>query len=66
MRLTNTDDQSQVQRPPGYPGAPEQPIGFGGIRTRIIGVEGKHADQLTTATAQLTPYIFRQFFRISS
>ena len=27
-------------------------IGFSGIRTRIISVEGEHADHLTTTTAQ--------------
>ena len=27
-------------------------IGFSGIQTRIVGVEGEHADLLTTTTAQ--------------
>ena len=31
----------------------EKTLGFSGIRTRIVGVEGKHADHLTTTTAQL-------------
>ena len=29
-------------------------IGFSGIQTRIIGVEGEHADHLTTITALKT------------
>ena len=28
-------------------------VGVSGIRTRIIGVEGEHADHLTTTTAQV-------------
>ena len=28
-------------------------VGVSGIRTRIVGVEGKHADHLTTTTAQV-------------
>ena len=31
----------------------EKTLGFSGIRTRIVGVEGEHADHLTTTTAQL-------------
>ena len=30
----------------------EKIVGFSGIRTRIVGVEGEHADHLTTTTAQ--------------
>ena len=30
----------------------EKYLGFSGIWTRIVGVEGKHADPLTTTTAQ--------------
>ena len=30
----------------------EKTVGFSGIRTRIVGVEGKHADHLTTTMAQ--------------
>ena len=30
----------------------EKTLGFSGIRTRIVGVEGEHADHLTTTTAQ--------------
>ena len=29
----------------------EKTLGFSGIRTRIVGVEGEHADHLTTTTA---------------
>ena len=29
-------------------------LGFSRIRTRIVGVEGKHADHYTTTTAQPT------------
>ena len=32
--------------------------GFIGIRTRIVGIEGEHADQLTTTTAQLAIKFF--------
>ena len=28
-------------------------LGFSGIRTRIVGIEGKHADHLTTTTTQI-------------
>ena len=28
-------------------------VGISGIRTRIVGVEGEHADHLTTTTAQV-------------
>ena len=31
----------------------EKTVGIRGIQTRIIGVEGEHADHLTTTTAQL-------------
>ena len=30
-------------------------VGFSGIRTRIVGVEGEHADHLNTTTAQIFP-----------
>ena len=30
----------------------EKTVGLSGIQTRIMGVEGKHADPLTTTTAQ--------------
>ena len=30
----------------------EKIVGFSGIQTRIVGVEGEHADHLTTTTAQ--------------
>ena len=29
----------------------EKTVGFSGIRTRIVGVEGQHSDHLTTTTA---------------
>ena len=31
----------------------EKTVGFRGIRTRIIGIEGMHDDHLTTTTAQI-------------
>ena len=31
----------------------EKTVGFSGIRTQIVAVEGEHADHLTTTTAQL-------------
>ena len=32
----------------------EETVGFSGIRTRIVRVEGEHADHFTTTTAQST------------
>ena len=32
----------------------KQTVGFGRIRTRIVGIEGKHSDHLTTTTAHFT------------
>ena len=32
-------------------------MGFSGIRTRIVGVEGEYADHLTTTTAQSFYYL---------
>ena len=31
----------------------EKTVGYSGIRTRMVGVEGEHADHLTTTAAQL-------------
>ena len=36
-------------------------VGFSEIRTRIVGVEGKHADHLTTTTAQLILYLLLEY-----
>ena len=35
-----------------YTNFTEKTVGFSGIRTRIVRVEGKHADHLTTTTAR--------------
>ena len=32
-------------------------LGFSWIRTRIVGIEGKHADHLTTTTAQIDDFL---------
>ena len=37
--------------------------GVNGIRTWIVGVDGKHADHLTTTTAQACGKMLPQFFR---
>ena len=34
----------------------EKTVGFSGIQTRIVGVEGKHAEHLTTTTALVQMY----------
>ena len=35
----------------------EKTVGFSEIRSRIVGVEGKHADHLTTTTALETYFL---------
>ena len=35
----------------------QKTVSFSGIRTRIVGIEGKHADHLTTTTAHLPRYV---------
>ena len=35
----------------------EKTAGVSGIRTRIVGVEGEHADHLTTATAPRSDFL---------
>ena len=39
-------------------------LGFSGIRTRIVGVEGEHADHLTTTTAQNIHFIVVRRYRV--
>ena len=39
-------------------------IGFSGIRTRIVGVEGEHADHLTTTTAQALSFFLSLFISL--
>ena len=34
----------------------KETVGFGGIQTRIVGVEGEHADHLTTPKAPSVLY----------
>ena len=34
----------------------EKTVGVSGTRTRIVGVEGEHAEHLTTATTAPSPY----------
>ena len=36
----------------------EKPVGFSGIRTRIVIVEGKHTDHLTRANLMIVNYNF--------
>ena len=38
----------------------EKTVGFSGIQTRIVKVEGEHADHLTTATARATEMLNHQ------
>ena len=33
----------------------KQTVGFSGIQAEIIGIQGEHADHLTTTTAQFDP-----------
>ena len=42
----------------------EKTVGFSGIRTRIVGVEGEHADHLTTTTAQVCLLCSCMFFSV--
>ena len=41
----------------------QKTVGFSGIQTQIVGVEGEHADHLTTTTAPGT-YILTQRLNI--